>query len=131
MEDPMKTRIVVLAIAALGIVIGVNAQQPGSSRGILQISSASVEGRDIVTAMHVYRGAVTEPRHTHPGDVSGFILEGNVTVVREDQPSISLTAGQTFFVPSGVAHNIISAGDARIVATYFVEQGKPLAVGAN
>jgi hypothetical protein len=97
MEDPMKTRIVVLAIAALGIAIGVNAQQAGSGRGILQISSASMEGRDIVTAMHVYRGAVTEPRHTHPGDVSGFILEGNVTVVREDQPSISLMASQNLF----------------------------------
>ena len=127
----MKTRIVVLAIAALGLAIGVNAQQAGSSRGILQISSASVEGLDIVTAMHVYRGAVTEPRHTHPGDVSGFVLEGRLTVVRADQPSVSLTAGQTFFVPSGVAHNIISAGAARIVATYFVEQGKPLAVGAD
>jgi mannose-6-phosphate isomerase-like protein (cupin superfamily) len=119
-------------LAIVVATVAVNAQQTGfSDRRILQRASASVGDLDVVTAMHVYRGVVSEPRHTHSGDVSGFVLEGTVTLIRDGQPPLSLTAGQTFFVPSGVVHNVVSAGDSRIVATYVLDKNGPLAIEAQ
>jgi len=127
----MKIRVMACAVLMIGIAVGVNAQQGRSSREILQRSAASVDGREIVTAVHICRGSVSEASHTHPGDLSGYVLEGTLTLVRQGIPDLTLTAGQTFFVAAGIRHHMVSAGDARLVATYFVEKDKPLAVGAN
>jgi quercetin dioxygenase-like cupin family protein len=127
----MKTRTLILAVLLLGIAVSVNAQRGRSSRDILQRADASVGGRDVVTAIHVYEGAVTENRHTHPGDLSGYVIAGTVTLTLEGQSPVTLIEGHAFFVPSGVAHNVTSLEDARIVATYIVAKGQPLSIPAR
>jgi len=127
----MKIRLMACTVLLIGIATGMNAQQSRSSREILQRAAASVNGRDIVTAVHVYQGSVTEASHTHPGDLSGYVLEGTLTLFQQGLPTQTFNACQTFFVPAGIRHHMVSAGDARLVATYFVEQDKPLAAGAN
>ena len=46
---------------------------------------------------------------------------------------MTLKAGETFFVPSGTVHNATNKGSskARVLATYIVEKGKPLATAAK
>ena len=67
------------------------------------------------------------PRHTHPGSVMGYLLEGDYTVLINGQPPRSLHTGEVFEVPPGVVHEE-HAGNrpAKILAVFTVEKGKPL-----
>ena len=46
---------------------------------------------------------------------------------------MTLEAGGTFLIPAGAIHNATNTGTgtARILATYIVEKGKPLATPAQ
>lgn len=67
-------------------------------------------------------------RHTHPGPESGYLLEGEFTLLVEGQPPLVVKAGDSYKVPAGAIHDARS-GDkgAKVIATYVVEKGKPLA----
>jgi quercetin dioxygenase-like cupin family protein len=67
--------------------------------------------------------------HTHPGEEAGYVLEGSLVFDFAGKPTVTLTAGQTFLVPAGAAHNATNSGAARarVLATYIVDKGKPLA----
>jgi quercetin dioxygenase-like cupin family protein len=73
------------------------------------------------------------PRHTHPGDEIGYVLEGEVTVEFDGKPAAKLKAGDTFFVPAGTVHSAKNASKAAavVISTYVVEKGKPLATPAK
>ena len=67
---------------------------------------------------------VTIGRHTHPGPESGYLLEGELTLMVEGQPPLEVKTGQSYRVPPGAIHD---ASGAKVIATYVVEKGKPLA----
>jgi quercetin dioxygenase-like cupin family protein len=71
-------------------------------------------------------------RHTHPGPESGYVLEGDFTLLVEGQPPLALKAGDSYKIAAGAVHDARS-GDkgAKVIATYVVEKGKPLASPAN
>jgi quercetin dioxygenase-like cupin family protein len=50
----------------------------------------------------------------------------------EGQPAMTLGAGKAFLIPAGAIHNATNSGStaARLVASYIVEKGKPLATPA-
>ena len=56
-----------------------------------------------------------------------------VRITNRGKPAMTLNAGQTFLIPSGAVHNATNTGTrpARILATYIVEKGKPLATPAG
>jgi len=67
-------------------------------------------------------------RHTHPGPESGYLLEGEFTLLVQGQPDKPLKAGESYQVPSGTIHDArTGAQGAKVIATYVVEKGKPLA----
>lgn len=67
------------------------------------------------------------PRHTHPGSVMGYLLEGDYTVLINGQPPRSLRSGEVFEVPPGVVHEEHTGNmPAKILAVFTVEKGKPL-----
>jgi quercetin dioxygenase-like cupin family protein len=68
-------------------------------------------------------------RHTHPGVESAFVLEGGFKLPIQGQPTKSLKAGDGFQIPPETPHAGGEAGSAksRILITYVVEKGKPLA----
>lgn len=71
---------------------------------------------------------VSVGRHTHPGPESGYLLEGSFTLLVEGQPPKALKAGDSYVVPAGAIHDARSGGQgAKVIATYVVEKGKPLA----
>ena len=69
------------------------------------------------------------PKHTHPGEELGYVLEGRVELQVEGKPPVTLTAGDVFFVPPETAHMARNVGTmpAKLVSTYVLEKGKPLA----
>jgi quercetin dioxygenase-like cupin family protein len=71
-------------------------------------------------------------RHTHPGPESGFLLEGEIVLMVQGQPDKPLKAGDSYQVPPGAIHDAKSgAQGAKVIATYVVEKGKPLASPAH
>ena len=119
-----------ISMAALLAVTAVSvAQQPTFKRTVLQQADLSVPGREVVQAIAEIPGGVAAGRHTHPGEEIGYVLEGTVVVEIDGKPAATLTAGQHFLIPAGRIHNATNKGTAlaKVLATYVVEKGKPLA----
>jgi quercetin dioxygenase-like cupin family protein len=71
---------------------------------------------------------VNAGRHRHPGIEATYILEGDLVLLVEGQPERALKAGDSFQIPAGVPHDVrIGRNGAKLVSTYVVEAGKPLA----
>jgi quercetin dioxygenase-like cupin family protein len=122
-----------VTLAMIGIVCAAASQQAAFKRTVLQQGDLSLPGREAVTAVAELQAGGSPGRHTHPGEEIGYILEGTVVVEQEGKPAATLGAGQTFFIPAGVIHNATNkgTGPAKVLATYVVEKGKPLATPAK
>ena len=136
----VKHLLITFVIVALGIVGVVDMQQPPAlaqqappiKRTPLQ--KFDVPGTNYETVIGIAEIApnVNVGRHTHPGPESGYVLEGDFTLLVEGQPPLPLKAGESYKVAPGAIHDARS-GDkgAKVIATYVVEKGKPLASPAN
>lgn len=120
----------VLAIAIAG---GLYAQQPGFTRKMLQDQNLSVSDRHAVQVVAEFLPGGVAGRHTHPGEELGYVMEGTLQLEVAGQPPRTLKAGETFFVPAGVVHDgkNVGSGPAKVLATYIVEKGKPVASPAK
>jgi len=121
--------IIVVTLALAGIVVGVSAQQAGFKRTVVQQSDLSAPGREVVQAIAEFQPGATVGAHTHPGEEAAYVLEGTLVLEQAGKPAVTLGAGKTFFIPAGTVHNATNKGtvQARVLATYIVEKGKPLA----
>jgi quercetin dioxygenase-like cupin family protein len=126
-------RAVTSTIVALALSGGVIAQQPAFKRTVLQQSDISTPGREVVQAVADFEPRATPGRHTHPGEEIAYVLEGTFLIEQEGKAAVTLKAGGTFLIPAGTVHNATNTGAAagRILATYIVEKGKPLATPAK
>ena len=71
-------------------------------------------------------------RHTHPGPESGFMLEGEIVLLVEGQPPVTVRAGESYKIPPGAVHDARTGEKgAKVLATYVVEKGKPLSSPAQ
>jgi len=131
----MKNKTIILASLTLTLAAagwGVNslqAQQPGFKRVELQKHDLGIAGREAVQARGEIDPGAGAPKHTHPGEEVGYVLEGQVQFEIEGKPPATLTAGDVFFIPAGQVHAAKNVGKTpvKILSTYIVEKGKPLA----
>ena len=128
----MKTLVIVVFTVVAGAA-AVVAQQSGFKRTVLQQVDLSVPGREAVTALAELQPGAAAGRHTHPGEEVGYVIEGTVLVEIEGKAPMTLTGGKAFLIPAGAIHNATNKGSgaARILATYIVEKGKPVATPAK
>lgn len=101
---------------------------PGfASKPMLASTITGVEGKEVVILSVVIEPGASSPRHTHPGDCYGSIVEGEVELLVEGQAPRRFTAGQAWHNPRGPAHSFRSVGTtpARLINTLIVDQGKP------
>ena|SRR5689334_3245233 len=129
----MKTRNIVLAVALVTTAGVLAAQQPGFTRKLLQDHDVSVAERHAVQALAEFVPGGVAGKHTHPGEELGYVIEGTLELEIAGQPPRTVKAGEAFFVPAGVVHDgkNIGSGPAKVLATYFVEKGKPVASPAK
>ena len=68
----------------------------------------------------------SSPRHTHPGDCYGAVIEGTVELRMEGHEPSRFSARQVWHVPRGLIHEFANVGDtpARLVNTLVVDKGK-------
>jgi quercetin dioxygenase-like cupin family protein len=118
--------------AALGIGT-LNAQQPGFKRAVLQKQALSAKDREAVVALAEFVPGGAAGRHTHPGEELGYVVEGTLLLEVDGKPPVTLKAGDVFFVEAGKVHDGKNVGKtpAKVLATYIVEKGKPVATPAK
>jgi quercetin dioxygenase-like cupin family protein len=104
-------------------------QQTGFKRTVVQQGDLSAPGREVVQAIAEIQPGGQSGRHTHPGEEVAYILEGTIELETQGKPAVSKKAGDAFLVPAGTVHNAKNTGKtvAKVLGTYIVEKGKPLA----
>jgi quercetin dioxygenase-like cupin family protein len=119
------------AVRALGAILlasatWAHAQQPGIQRKSLLQQDGPPGYQTIINVLEFAPGA-REVRHTHPGPLSGYVLEGTLTLEHEGRPTTAYKAGEAFYVDAGKIHIGINDSTAplKFLATLVVEKGKP------
>jgi quercetin dioxygenase-like cupin family protein len=127
----MKKRLVLAGGIALslGLTAALYAQQPGFTRKMLQDQNLGIPDRHAVQVVAEFVPGGAAGKHTHPGEELGYVMEGTLQLDVAGQPPRTVKAGETFFIPAGVVHDgkNIGSGPAKVLATYIVEKGKPVA----
>ena len=75
-------------------------------------------------------GLIPAPmNHRLVAEEVAYILEGTVELEIQGKPAVSKKAGEAFLIPAGTVHNAKNTGKAvaKVLGTYIVEKGKPLA----
>jgi quercetin dioxygenase-like cupin family protein len=129
-----SSKLTIAATVAIVALVGtwgmeLRAQQPGFTRTMLQKGDVSAPGQEAVQVRAEFTPGAAAGKHTHPGQELGYILEGTLLLEVDGKPPVTLNAGDYFFVPAGIIHDgkNIGTGNAKVLATYVVEKGKPLA----
>ena len=125
----MKTSFVSVVLLAATLVT-VAAQAPAPfKRTVLQQADLSAPGREAVLAMAEIQPAAASGRHTHPGEEIAFVLAGPVVLEIDGKPAKTYQTGESFIIPPNTIHNARSSAGAgvKIVSTYVIEKGKPVA----
>jgi quercetin dioxygenase-like cupin family protein len=109
------------------------AQQPGFKRVQLLQHDLGTPNHEAVLARGEFSPGAGTPKHSHPGEEVGYVLEGQLVVETEGKPPLTLKAGDVFFMPAGQVHAAKNTGTtpAKVISTYIVEKGKPLATPAK
>lgn len=115
------------AITAADPPSAVAAPVSAVKRTILSRTDVPGSNREVVYALVEVPAHTAVPRHTHPGTVFGYLLEGDYTMLIDGQPARVLQRGDWLQVPENTAHAERS-GDrpARLLAIFTVEKDKPL-----
>ena len=121
---------ILIATTALTLLAGSTAFAQGIKRTPLQDVKYPA-GHHIVTVVAEIAPNTLAGRHTHPGVDTGYVLDGEATLIIEGQPDKVLKTGDSYAVPAGIAHDIKTSDKGlKIMAVYVVEDGKPVATPA-
>ena len=101
----------------------------GVTRKILSQTDGPAAGYETLLVEATIEPGVAVGRHTHPGIESAYVLEGGFELPIQGQATRMLKAGDAFQIPPETPHAGGKAGTAksRILITYVVQKGKPLA----
>src|SRR5580692_2894190 len=107
------------------------AQTAGLKRTVIQKFDVPAGDRETVVAMIEIPPNMDVARHTHPGPEIDYVLEGEVNLVVGSDPAKTYKAGDSFVIPQGTPHGGKSGSNGtKLIGTYIVEKGKPLATPA-
>lgn len=100
----------------------------GVKRTILQKMDVPGTNLETIVALVEIAANFKAGRHTHPGDVTGYVSEGEFSMTFDGQTEKVLKLGESILVPNGTVHDE-GTGDkpAKLIAVYVVEKGKPIA----
>ena len=119
----------VLAIACLTLQVTVGsaiAQQAGIKRTVLR-SIDFPAGYTTVTAIVEIAPGACAGRHTHPGVDSGYVIQGDFVLKVDAKPEQTFKAGDSFETQPLMPHDACSVSGTKLVDTWVIERGKPLA----
>ena len=122
--------IVFVAIACVAILHAAPRppQQPTVSRKILLRQDAAIPGYEqAMVAVEIPVGG-REGRHTHPGSVMIYVLDGTLTFDCEGKPTATYNPGDSLYVEPEKIHEGINNGktSVKVIATFLLKKGEPM-----
>ncbi len=136
----LKKTLIAIGIATVALCGAANAQQlPAAANQAptikrIPLQKSDVAGTNYETIMGIAEITANSNvgRHSHPGTESGYIMEGESTLMIDGQPPKVLKAGDSYLIPAGAIHDAkAGATTLKVIATYVVEKGKPFATPAK
>ncbi|MBB4214112.1 quercetin dioxygenase-like cupin family protein [Rhizobium sp. BK212] len=132
-KDATMKMIQAIALAlVLGGAAAAQAEQPLQRTDLIR-NDIDVPGHEAIQVRVDFAPGVLAPKHSHPGEEIAFVIEGTLEYQLEGAEPVTLKAGQSLFIPSGVVHSAknIGSGKASELATYIVRKGETLVVPAK
>lgn len=104
--------------------------QQGLSRTDLVRQDLGAAEREVIQARVDFEPGITSPRHAHPGVEVAYVISGTFEYQLEGRAPVMLKAGDSLFIPEGVAHIAKNIGNEKgsELATYIVRKGEPLLI---
>ena len=125
------TLVVGIAIGVMGTHV-LNAQyaqqEPVKRTTLLKVDLAGIEGKEVRMRLTEIAPGATSPKHYHPGQVFGYILEGSMLFEAEGQPPVTRAAGEAFHEPPKQVHSAKNASQTvpvKVLAFAIAERGQP------
>jgi len=110
----MKRLLICAAVVMLAFSGAALAQAPAPIKRT-PLQKFDVPGTNYETVIGIAEIApnVLIGKHTHPGPESGYMLEGEMTLMVQGQPDKVLKVGESYVVPPGAVHDAKTARRAR------------------
>jgi quercetin dioxygenase-like cupin family protein len=129
------SRTAALCLMALCLGLAAVAQTPGGAPPIKRtpLQRFDVPGTLFETVIGIAEIApsIAIGRHTHPGPESGYVMAGSFELLIDGEAPRVLKAGDSYQVPPGAVHDAKAGPEgAKVIATYVVQKGQPLAAPA-
>jgi quercetin dioxygenase-like cupin family protein len=107
--------------------------QNGVQRTVVQRGDISVPGREAVAVRIEIAPGGSTGRHTHAGDETDYVVEGQLDVTIDGQAPKTIKAGEAIVIPQGMVHNAQNTGTQplKAVGVHIVEKGKPMTTPAS
>jgi quercetin dioxygenase-like cupin family protein len=106
--------------------------QIGLEREILLQKDLAIPGDEVVLVAVTIAVGGREGKHWHAGTLVGYVLEGELTLEQDGQPTKTVKAGETVLIEPRQVHEGINRGrvPVRALVTFITEKGKPLTTPA-
>jgi quercetin dioxygenase-like cupin family protein len=109
-------------------------KRTNSVESFQELHRARLESTEFELVMGVITrdGESKSSKHVHHHGEFGFVLEGTITVEREDSPATQLAAGSSFYQPPGQWqpgqwHVVSTPGEgAKTLVFRIIESGQPM-----
>lgn len=130
MRTVRNCTIVAAALAAASLSLAAAAQTPRIKRTMMQ--RADLQGPEpkecILGSAEIPAGGAAG-KHFHRGIEAGYVVEGEAEILIDGEAPKRVKAGESFLIAAGRPHDArnTGSGPAKVIATYVVEKGKPLA----
>ena len=127
----MKATRIGLALGGLGLALAAAValgQAPGIKRTILQRVDVP-PGHECVFGLAELPPGAAIGKHIHHGHELGVVVEGEGEVLVDGEPARRVKTGDTWKIDPLKPHDArnVGSGTFKVVASYVVEKGKPLA----
>jgi quercetin dioxygenase-like cupin family protein len=119
----------VLAIACitvLAISVSATAQQTGIKRTVIRTFDYP-PGYTTITGIVELAPNTCSGRHTHPGIDSGYVMEGDFVLKMDGKPEQTFKVGDSYQTLPQEPHDACSVSGNKLIDTWVLEKGKPLA----
>ncbi len=133
MKPADSGRTMLKSVLSIAVVVAATAAFAGEAqhpkRTVLQQIDVPGSAYTTIVALTEIDPNMLVERHTHPGTEMTYVLEGGGDMFVEGKPVMHVKAGDHWAVSAGTPHYLKNGPQpTKLLVTYVLEKGKPLAI---
>ena len=102
------------------------------SKTLMTSDIAGVVGKELIVSHVTLPPHTSLPKHWHPGEEFGYVLEGSAKLWQKGRPTMTLSEGEVVKVPFEQIHTAITGDEGATIVVFRVhEKGLPERVMAE